>query len=227
MYQQYKDSYITKYQSPFTAYLADQHADEDAGDIESPFGWFARLGRYILTEDDRGFLSHQRFASVDEAQGVFEAMAIEFYAWANGCEEEELYGDAEEELPRIPGHYRCAACGLERRDMNPANDPPAVDGLWCPVLTDEHMWREPGGLADEVRDAELWAPGADERGWPTFELTITETTVTVVHIQAASESAARQAFIDEDLTDLEETDVEGISQTTNYELTSVQLVEGE
>lgn len=50
-----------KYSSPFASWLDEQHADEDAGDIETDGVWIGRYGEHhALVEDSQGFVDHVR-----------------------------------------------------------------------------------------------------------------------------------------------------------------------
>jgi hypothetical protein len=106
MRSEYEQSYSTKFDGPFTAYLYDLTlsggADEDGGDVESPTGWFARLGRNIVTADSQGFVYRNRFASVSDARVCFAALASEYAAWADEDEDEDV-------APMV-----CEDCGEDR-----------------------------------------------------------------------------------------------------------------
>lgn len=61
----------------------DELADDSAGDVGSPFGWFARVGRFVVVTDDRGFWFVTRFGSSAEADRAFKEEEENFYFWGN------------------------------------------------------------------------------------------------------------------------------------------------
>lgn len=69
----------------FTEFLNELHlnggADEASGSVEAPTGWFARLGRHLLYEDSQGFVTRQRFASIDAAKDHYQTLENEFFEW--------------------------------------------------------------------------------------------------------------------------------------------------
>lgn len=79
-----------KYADAFTEFLSELHmnggADEASGDVIAPTGWFARLGRHILYEDDHGFVSRERFNSIDAAKRHYVSLENEFFEWDDGTE---------------------------------------------------------------------------------------------------------------------------------------------
>jgi hypothetical protein len=91
------DRYRHKYGSAMAEYLCTVEggsivADEDTGTVEAPTGWVGRFGRRLMTEDDRGFITVERFATEDEAIERFEAIAEQFNAWDLQDEDEAIEG---------------------------------------------------------------------------------------------------------------------------------------
>jgi hypothetical protein len=88
MFREYRDSYSTKFDSPFTAYLWDLSlsggSDEESGESDSPTGWFARLGRNIITSYSSGAVYRERFATVDDAVGMFASLDADYSRWSMG-----------------------------------------------------------------------------------------------------------------------------------------------
>lgn len=62
--------------------------DEQTGSVEYSCGWMGRIGRTILEEDDRGFVTCSTFAKESDAIAVFNATDEE-YGRALDAEEEE------------------------------------------------------------------------------------------------------------------------------------------
>lgn len=62
-------------------------ADDESGSIEAPCGWFARFGKWLLTEDDRGFVSAWKADSAAAAVDEFDALMTEYVAWDRGDED--------------------------------------------------------------------------------------------------------------------------------------------
>lgn len=58
MFKEYRDSYITKYSSPFAAYLADGDDVCSWGDVDGPalISWIG--GRHILVHHNDGYVEH-------------------------------------------------------------------------------------------------------------------------------------------------------------------------
>ena len=82
----YSDKYRHKYGSAIAEFLCAVEggtivADEDTGTVEAPTGWVGRFGRRLMTEDDRGFITVERFATEAEAVERFEEVAEAFNAW--------------------------------------------------------------------------------------------------------------------------------------------------
>jgi hypothetical protein len=70
-------------ESPMVAYLAEhpEYADEESGDVESPTGFFARHGKWILTYSSQGFIYGEKMTTLDEAISAFETLDEEFSIW--------------------------------------------------------------------------------------------------------------------------------------------------
>lgn len=65
--------------NPFTRFLYETSlhgCDDETGSVDELGYWFGRLGRYVLVEDDQGFVFHARY--VDHRR---EAGAEAFNRW--------------------------------------------------------------------------------------------------------------------------------------------------
>jgi len=85
------DRYRHKYGSAIAEYLGTVEggtivADEDTGSVEAPTGWVGRFGRRLMIEDDRGFVSVERFDTEADAIERFEAIDAEYGAWMDDDE---------------------------------------------------------------------------------------------------------------------------------------------
>lgn len=67
MFQKYADSYVTKYQSPFTAFL-DTLTAPDAEVDDGCGAWALLYGRHILYGDTQGFVDHMRMDGGERAE---------------------------------------------------------------------------------------------------------------------------------------------------------------
>jgi hypothetical protein len=77
-------------QHPMVRFIYDNDLfDRDSGDVESPQGWFAQAGRWVVMADSYGFVSGWRFASVVEATADFDSMDDQFSAWLADDDDEE------------------------------------------------------------------------------------------------------------------------------------------
>lgn len=56
--------------------------DDCNGNTESPTGWFALCGRFIVHRNEQGFWSVERFASRTLAKLAFDAMEDQYAMWA-------------------------------------------------------------------------------------------------------------------------------------------------
>jgi hypothetical protein len=56
-------------------------AEDEDGDVQSPHGFFARIGRFIVMEDDRGFVTYEEHPGEDDAIRDFSRRQIAFDAW--------------------------------------------------------------------------------------------------------------------------------------------------
>lgn len=87
MYAQAKDLVgLGKYETltPFQAWLCervDDVADDATGDVDSFGGWYALVGRRVVTVDGQGFWSVDSHASRAEAADRFAAIAADYAAW--------------------------------------------------------------------------------------------------------------------------------------------------
>jgi hypothetical protein len=81
MYQEARDSYISKFDSPFTAWLWDRTldggADAETGDADT-FGWYGLMGRNILCQVSTGYVMRERFASATAAREYFDKLETEY-----------------------------------------------------------------------------------------------------------------------------------------------------
>ena len=66
--------------------LDSSYADNEAGDVEAPTGWFARFGKRLLHHDEQGFVEVVRYASVGDATAAFEMLEAEYDIWADDLE---------------------------------------------------------------------------------------------------------------------------------------------
>ena len=94
------DRYRHKYGSAMAEYLCTVEggtivADEDTGTVEAPTGWVGRFGRRLMQEDDRGFISVERFATEDEAVERFEAIARAYDDWDSQDEDDTEADEAD------------------------------------------------------------------------------------------------------------------------------------
>ena len=91
MYSEWRESYVTKYASPFAAYVfatvSPQDCDEDYSDGNGG-GWIGRYGRRVLVEDSQGFADVARYATTDAAHLA--------YLDARGVPLEDLTDDGDE-----------------------------------------------------------------------------------------------------------------------------------
>lgn len=51
----------------------DGWCDDQRGSVDEG-GWYGLLGRFIVTEDDRGFFSYEKFQNEREAERVFRTI---------------------------------------------------------------------------------------------------------------------------------------------------------
>ena len=97
MLNELRESYVNKYESPIAAcahYAAlDGLADESTGDSVDWFYHVDRIGKRLVFEDSRGFVTCQRYATEAEARDAFSACEDEFYA-DDDCEVIEVEGIA-------------------------------------------------------------------------------------------------------------------------------------
>lgn len=132
MRQKWLDSFIYKYDHPFTAYLAEQIADEDFGHMDDCGFWVARLGRHVIIENDRGDIS--RLAVLDRDP--------------EGPSLEEQFASLCAEL--APAEPYCGACGMQHDegecDLDPANLPVWDEDSTQIMATDVMRMIEEDGL---------------------------------------------------------------------------------
>ena len=55
----------------YTASLDTSWIDEETGRADGPCGWAGRIGRFVLFEDDRGFVESLEFLTVESAEKAF------------------------------------------------------------------------------------------------------------------------------------------------------------
>jgi len=84
MLKEARESYVHKFDSPLAAWVyqhyGPQDCDEDASNADFG-GWVGRIGRRILVEDSRGFVSLGRWDDEDSAHQAFVLMATDM-----GCD---------------------------------------------------------------------------------------------------------------------------------------------
>ena len=72
----------------YVALLADSGVtDAEDGVVDSPVGWFARVGRWLVTCDDRGFWQAYRFSTVEAAAAMFAQAAAVYAEWCDDDQE--------------------------------------------------------------------------------------------------------------------------------------------
>jgi hypothetical protein len=76
-----------KYNCPMAVYLYEYTTmsgeGEYSGTVDSPTGWFARAGRWILREDDRGFVSAAKYDDYQDSQTEYDYLVSEYDKWEN------------------------------------------------------------------------------------------------------------------------------------------------
>lgn len=77
-------------ESPIVAYLwelcANGAEDEFSGTSDAPTGWFARLGKWLITATDRGFVHGDKFPTLDSAREEFALRDAQFAQWDSDLE---------------------------------------------------------------------------------------------------------------------------------------------
>jgi hypothetical protein len=87
------DPYRTKYDTARTEVLCEwmaeslTYGDEDCGDVESPIGHLARLGRHLVMTDERGFVESVSYADETLARCVYAAAEMVYGVWADEGDE--------------------------------------------------------------------------------------------------------------------------------------------
>jgi hypothetical protein len=72
----YADSYVAKFEDPFTAFLYQvslDGCDNETGSVDDLGYWIGQLGRYVLVEDSNG--------AVWASRVLADRQASTFYAW--------------------------------------------------------------------------------------------------------------------------------------------------
>lgn len=73
-----------KYSDPMVTYIDARDAyDQTSGDVESPTGWFGVAGRWLITCDERGYMSGEKWTSRAMAAEAFRALDDEYAAWGD------------------------------------------------------------------------------------------------------------------------------------------------
>lgn len=121
--------------APMGRYIWETDAFTDTdGDVESPTGWFGLAGRWIVREDDRGFVYSDRHESRDAAADAFGRLAEAFGDWLEPDD--------------------CATVGHDWQA-------PSWDGdrlvRYCDACGARDVVRYAGDLRDELADAERTA----------------------------------------------------------------------
>lgn len=84
MLKELRESYVSKFDSPMTALLYyrsnEGWCDEETGSVEWE-GWYGRIGKRIVQEDDRGFVTSHRYITEVEAIGTMELIAADYAEW--------------------------------------------------------------------------------------------------------------------------------------------------
>lgn len=58
----------------------DGGADEEIGSVDG-FGWYGRVGNFILSEDSQGFVDGTKYDTDEEAKQVFATIVTEALRW--------------------------------------------------------------------------------------------------------------------------------------------------
>lgn len=100
MIEQYTNKGPGRYEglSPFQCFLVDNvdnAADQTSGDVESPPGWFAQCGRYVVSTDGRGFWYADRHATRALAAADFARREAAYSAWFDDDDMAESWADDE------------------------------------------------------------------------------------------------------------------------------------
>lgn len=164
----YSNLHWGKYDSPIAQYITIRIMDEgDMGDEWESDGdgtGMARFGRRVQWWDDQGFVGCDVFGTVDDAIAAFARVSVDYYHYT--CEQcGELVGV--DEMSRYDhDKFDCEQPRPPRMDHNDngswfCNDCRHVvilfddDEHFCEVTqTSSHVHAEPGGLLDEIRQAE-------------------------------------------------------------------------
>jgi len=59
----------------------DGGEDEQSGNSEAPTGWFARVGRTIVSTDSQGFVYVEKFSTTEAAAEAFASLDAEYAEW--------------------------------------------------------------------------------------------------------------------------------------------------
>lgn len=76
--------------TPIQVYVveaAQNGGDQSAGDVESPTGWFARVGKWVVVTDSFGFWNATKFDSEAKAVVAYEALDADYCEWADEGED--------------------------------------------------------------------------------------------------------------------------------------------
>jgi hypothetical protein len=74
------DQHRHKYDSAMAEFLDTLDADETTGSVDWR-GFVGRYGKRLLHEDDRGFVSVERYPTVADAVERFETLDAEYCTW--------------------------------------------------------------------------------------------------------------------------------------------------
>ena len=82
------DTHRHKYNDAMSEYIDlrgshDSWFDTTSGDVESPTGWFALVGKRILYHDERGFVWVVKYGDAFGARQVFDAMSHLYDVWSH------------------------------------------------------------------------------------------------------------------------------------------------
>lgn len=60
--------------------------DEIGGDVDSPFGWYGRAGKWIITADGNGFVYGRKQRSEDAAKRIIDNLEEQYGKWYDDAE---------------------------------------------------------------------------------------------------------------------------------------------
>lgn len=91
---------------PVVRFIDERDAyDETTGDVEAPTGWVGRAGRWVVTHDERGAVTADRYPTRADAAAAFETIESAFGAWCDAVDPDT------DEPPTGAGGYGWASRG--------------------------------------------------------------------------------------------------------------------